>query len=141
MRLKHYLLLALTVILIAFGQPFIVFLGNLLVICGALAYVYSDLSPEAQDAYEQKISDFFAGISNSLRSRGEARAEARLQKRSGIFRMLRRRKVTPSDPTVVIEDAIEAEISVPDKPTALSQASSKESSGSSSVTFYPPKAG
>ena len=114
MRLKHYLLLALAVLLIAFFQPFVVFLGNFIVIVGALAYVYSDLTPEAQDAYEQKLSDFFARIRSSLRGRGAARAQARMQKRSGIFRMLRRKKVVPSGSPMVIEEAIEAEINLPD---------------------------
>lgn len=113
MRWKHYLLIALTVLLIAFFQPFIVFLGNLIVIGAALAYVYSDMSPEAQDAYEQKFANWLKGIRQSLRGRGAARAEARLHKRSGMFRLLRRKKVVPASPPMVVEDAIEAEFNLP----------------------------
>jgi len=126
MRLKHYLLIALTVLLIAFFQPFVVFLGNLIVIGAALAYVYSDLSPEAQDAYEQKLANFLHGIRGSLRGRGEARNKARMEKRSGIFRLLRRKQVTPTTNTpLVIEDAIEAEFDMP------AQSSPKQTSDSS----------
>ena len=113
MRWKHYLLIALTVLLIAFFQPFIVFLGNLIVIGAALAYVYSDMSPDAQDAYEQKFANWLQRIRHSLRGRGAARAEARLQKRSCMFRLLRRKKVVPASPPVVVEDAIEAEFNLP----------------------------
>lgn len=100
MRLKHYLLLALTMLVIAFFQPFIVFLGNLIVIGSALAYVYSDLSPEAQDAYEQKLRDFMSHISSTLRRHGAERNLARLQKKSR-FSLLRRKPAATKQPGVI----------------------------------------
>ena len=113
MRIKHYLLIALTVLMIAFFQPFIVFLGNLIVIGCALAYVYSDMTPEAQDRYEQKLASYLQRFRQSLRRRGAARTEARMQKSSGIFRLLRRKKTVSASPPMVIEDAVEAEFDLP----------------------------
>ena len=113
MRVKHYLLIALTILMIAFFQPFVVFLGNLIVIGCALAYVYSDMTPEAQDKYEQKIASYLQRFRQSLRGRGAARAEARMQKRSGLFRLLRRKKTVSASPPMVIEDAVEAEFDLP----------------------------
>jgi hypothetical protein len=132
MRLKHYLILTLTVVMIGFFQPFVAFLGNLIVIGAALAYVYSDLAPEAQDVYEQRFANWLSGVRNSLRGRGEARQKARMESRSGIFRLLRRKKVSPATSaspapsSLVIEDAVEAEFNVSNKPPA-DQASDKPS--------------
>lgn len=56
MRIKHYLLIMLTMAVIAFFQPLVVFLGNLAVILGAGAYIYTDLPPTVQDHYERRIA-------------------------------------------------------------------------------------
>lgn len=69
MRFKHYLLIALTLVVIAFFQPLVIFLGNLLVIVAAGAYIYSDMTPEAQDAYERKLGNTLGQIRRSLRGR------------------------------------------------------------------------
>ncbi|MDX1607355.1 MAG: hypothetical protein R3202_14275, partial [Candidatus Competibacterales bacterium] len=67
MRIKHYFLILLTLVVIAFFQPFVVFLGNLIVILAVGAYIYSDLTPEAQDAYEQKLGRGLAQVRHTLR--------------------------------------------------------------------------
>ncbi len=67
MRVKHYFLILFILVVIAFFQPLIVFLGNLLVIVAAAAYIYSDMTPEAQDHYERRLMNALARARNSLR--------------------------------------------------------------------------
>ena len=55
MKIRHYLLIAFTVIAIAFFQPLILLLGGVTLIIGVTALIYSDLTPEAQDACDNKI--------------------------------------------------------------------------------------
>lgn len=69
MRIKHYLLIMLVLLMIAFMQPLIVFLGNLLLIVAAAAYIYSDMTPEAQTRYEQKAGDLLDKVRHGLRSK------------------------------------------------------------------------
>lgn len=90
MRFKHYLLIALTLIVIAFFQPLVIFLGNLLVIVAAAAYIYSDMTPEAQDAYERKLSETFGSIRHSLRGRRVEVHELPAQRGSRLGRMFGR---------------------------------------------------
>ena len=67
MRIKHYLLIILTMAVIAFFQPLVVFLGNLVVIIGAGAYIYTDLPPALQDHYERRIARGLAQLRQLLR--------------------------------------------------------------------------
>lgn len=67
MRIKHYLLIMLTMLVIAFLQPLVVFLGNLAVILAAGAYIYSDLPASVQDHYERRIARGLAELRHLLR--------------------------------------------------------------------------
>lgn len=109
MRIKHYLLIILTVCLIAFFQPVVIFLGNLLVIVAAAAYIYSDMTPEAQDAYEQKLANALGQVRSSLRRRkAEVRdlAPAPKGKIRRLFGRQERRDDAPQDYVVTPEETV-----------------------------------
>lgn len=97
MRFKHYLLITLTLIVIAFFQPLVIFLGNLLVIVAAGAYIYSDMTPEAQDAYERKLSETFGSIRRSLRGRRAEVHQLPVQRGSRLGRMFGRGSPTTAE--------------------------------------------
>ena len=67
MKLRHYLLIAFTVTAIAFFQPLILLLGGVTLIIGVAALIYSDLTPEAQDACENKIVELLEQARSFLR--------------------------------------------------------------------------
>jgi len=67
LKIRHYLLLILVTAIIAFMQPLALLLGNLVLIFGVGALIYSDLRPETQDAWERKIVNWLKGLRFSLR--------------------------------------------------------------------------
>jgi hypothetical protein len=100
MRIKHYLLIILTLILIAFFQPLVIFLGNLLVIVAAGAYIYSDMKPEAQDAYERKLTNALHKVRRSLRGRKAEVHQLPVGHGSRLSRMFGRSAPTETEPAV-----------------------------------------
>jgi hypothetical protein len=100
MRIKHYLLIILTLILIAFFQPLVIFLGNLLVIVAAGAYIYSDMTPEAQDTYERKLADALGHVRRSLRGREAEVHQLPARRGSRLGRMFGRSAPVEAEPAV-----------------------------------------
>lgn len=66
MKIRHYLLLILTLLGIAFLQPLILLLGGVTLLAGVIAFIYADMSPESQRAWEQRISGLFRQLRLSL---------------------------------------------------------------------------
>ena len=56
MKIKHYFLLILTLLSIAFLQPLILLLGGITLLGGMIAFIYADMPPESQRAWELRIS-------------------------------------------------------------------------------------
>lgn len=88
MRIKHYLLILLVLLMIAFMQPLIVFLGNLLLIVAAGAYIYSDMTPEAQARYEHKLTDLLDRARHGLRSKRPSSQQLTPSRGGRLRRML-----------------------------------------------------
>ena len=66
MKIRHYLLLILTLLGIAFLQPLILLLGGVTLLGGVIAFIYADMSPESQRDWEQRISGLFRQLHLSL---------------------------------------------------------------------------
>ena len=66
MKIRHYLLLLLTLLGIAFLQPLILLLGGVTLLGGMITFIYSDMTPESQRAWEQRISGLFRQLHLSL---------------------------------------------------------------------------
>ncbi|MFO1428776.1 MAG: hypothetical protein U1F76_01340 [Candidatus Competibacteraceae bacterium] len=66
MKIRHYLLLILTLLGIAFLQPLILLLGGVTLLGGVIAFIYADMSPESQRAWEQRIGGLFRQLHLSL---------------------------------------------------------------------------
>ena len=66
MKIRHYLLLILTLLGIAFLQPLILLLGGVTLLGGVIAFIYSDMTPESQRVWEQRISGLFRQLHLSL---------------------------------------------------------------------------
>lgn len=58
MKIKHYLLLIITLLIIAFCQPLVLLLGGFTLLGGVAAFIYVDLPPDSQDAWETKLTDW-----------------------------------------------------------------------------------
>lgn len=67
MKMKHYLLIVFTIIAIAFFQPLIMLLGGLTLIGAVTAFIYADLKPAAQDAFEKKAALMVSQLRATLR--------------------------------------------------------------------------
>ena len=68
MKIRHYLLIIVTLLTIAFLQPLVLFLGNFTLIAGVMALIFADLPPERQDAWERKVMGFLKQLSLALRN-------------------------------------------------------------------------
>ncbi|MFZ1326954.1 MAG: hypothetical protein WAT67_13205 [Candidatus Contendobacter sp.] len=55
MKFRHLLFALLALLMIAFMQPLITFLGGLTLLLGIGALIFRDLPPNAQDALEQRV--------------------------------------------------------------------------------------
>ena len=66
MKIKHYLLLILTLLSIAFLQPLILLLGGITLLGGVIAFVYADMSPESQRAWELRITGLLKQLHSAL---------------------------------------------------------------------------
>lgn len=89
MRIKHYLLILLTMTVIAFMQALVVFLGNLMVIGGVLAYIYADLPPAVQDDYERRVGQALGQVRDFLRRKQQQPAVVYRSGNGGRLRWLR----------------------------------------------------
>lgn len=76
MKIRHYLLVLLTLLVIAFLQPLVLLFGGVTLLAGVMAFIYSDLPPERQDAWEMKLSDWFGQLRSTLRGRSRHAALA-----------------------------------------------------------------
>lgn len=55
MKIRHILLVGLTVLAIAFMQPLVTFLGGLTLLLGVGALIFRDLTPASQDTVERRV--------------------------------------------------------------------------------------
>jgi hypothetical protein len=65
-KIRHYLLLILTLLGIAFLQPLILLLGGVTLLGGVITFIYADMAPESQRVWEQRISSLFRQLHLSL---------------------------------------------------------------------------
>ena len=66
MKIKHYLILILTLLSIAFLQPLILLLGGITLLGGMIAFVYADMPPESQRAWELRITGLLKQLQSAL---------------------------------------------------------------------------
>lgn len=67
MKIRHYLLVLLTLLTIAFAQPLVLFLGGLTLIGSVTAFIFSDLPPEKQDMWERKLNELIQRLLGNLK--------------------------------------------------------------------------
>jgi len=65
-KIKHYLILILTLLSIAFLQPLILLLGGITLLGGVIAFIYADMPPESQRAWELRITGLFKQLQLAL---------------------------------------------------------------------------
>lgn len=94
LKKKHYLLIVFVIVLIAFFQPFVLLLGNLMIVAGLAAYIYSDLTPEAQDELENKFTNGMKNVRDYLRRSPDENEDTPIPppKRGRFERLLSRSK-------------------------------------------------
>jgi hypothetical protein len=104
LKIRHYLLVLLTLLAIAFLQPLVLLFGGVTLLAGVMAFIYSDLPPERQDAWEMKLSDWFGQLRSTLRGRSRrealaagSRSRAMTSGRSGRPARLAGRPLPPTD--------------------------------------------
>ncbi len=68
LKIRHYLLIIVTLLTIAFLQPLVLFLGNFTLIAGVMALIFADLPPERQDAWEMKVAGLLKQLRTALRN-------------------------------------------------------------------------
>ncbi len=66
MKIRHYLLLILTLLSVAFLQPLILLLGGITLLGGVIAFIYADMPPESQRAWELRITGLFKQLQLAL---------------------------------------------------------------------------
>lgn len=66
LKIRHYVLLIFTLAIIAFCQPLILLLGGVTLLGGALAFIYADLPPASQQAWEAKLIGWLKQAQQSL---------------------------------------------------------------------------
>ncbi|MDQ2695248.1 MAG: hypothetical protein M3Z21_07705 [Pseudomonadota bacterium] len=99
MKIRHYALAALAVAAVVFLQPLVVLFGNLMLLGGVLAYIYRDLPPPQQDAWDRRIALWMQAARSALK-RPPALADAtpaKLEKKSGLRMRFVRRKAPLAD--------------------------------------------
>lgn len=69
MKIRHFVLLIVTIITIVFMQPLVLLLGNIALLTSVFAFIYSDLPPEKQEAWENRIVQFLKQLRSSLKNR------------------------------------------------------------------------
>lgn len=113
MKKRYYLLIASAIIIIAFFQPFVLVIGNLVIIFGTVALVYAGLTPDQQDAFEQKLGDIFKQTRSYLRRppQVEQKMRAEARKSNSWKRLLGRKTSGPEDYEIDVTDqVVDAEI-------------------------------
>jgi hypothetical protein len=95
LKIRHYVLVLLTLLTIAFAQPLVLFLGGLTLIGSVTAFIFSDLPPEKQDVWERKLNEFIQRLLGNLRKK---------QPKSGKNGRFRNRK-GPVESSSLIEEA------------------------------------
>lgn len=135
MKIKHYLLIVFTFVLIAFFQPLVMFLGNLMIIVALVAYIYSDLPPAAQDAYELKFLRMLRKARDGMRNpHTEPEPIPEVAKPSMIGRLLGRKAAEPEsypETPIDIEITDVESITVQDlEPDPMVQSESRSGTGS-----------
>ena len=95
MKIKHYFLLILTLLTIAFLQPLVMLLGGVTLLGGVAAFIFADLPPENQDAWEVKITGLFKQL-RSVLSRPAERSQGSLSdSRRQAGNKMRRERMPP----------------------------------------------
>jgi hypothetical protein len=69
LKIRHFALLIVTIIIIVFMQPLVLLLGNIALLTSVFAFIYSDLPPEKQEAWENRIVQFLKQLRSSLKNR------------------------------------------------------------------------
>ena len=67
LKKRHYLLILFAIIVVAFFQPFVLLVGNLVIVFGIAVYIYTDLTPEAQDELENRVASGMKNMRDYLR--------------------------------------------------------------------------
>ncbi|MCP5425732.1 MAG: hypothetical protein H6970_11815 [Gammaproteobacteria bacterium] len=107
MKIKHIMLLIITVLTIGFLQPLVMLIGGFTLIAGVLAWIYSDLPPEKQNAWESRIAHFMEQLRNGLRKQPKPYAD------TPILDSEPRPKIKRSTP--VREELVQVGSNTPDK--------------------------
>ena len=71
MKIRHYFLLILTLLTIAFLQPLVLLLGGFTLVGGVAAFIFADLPPENQDAWEMKVTSLLKQLRLLLTRQGQ----------------------------------------------------------------------
>lgn len=80
MKIRHYVLILLTLLTIAFAQPLVLFLGGLTLVGGVMALIYSDLPPEKQDAWEKGLTELIPRLLAGLKRQPKPNRNKRVRK-------------------------------------------------------------
>lgn len=94
MKIRHYVLVLLTLLTIAFAQPLVLFLGGLTLIGSVCAFIFSDLPPEKQDIWERKLNELLQRLLSNLRKKSKSGRNGRVRNRK-----------QPVEPSSLIEEA------------------------------------
>jgi hypothetical protein len=73
LKIRHYGLLILTLLTIAFLQPLVLLLGGFALLGGVAAFIFADLPPENQDAWEMKVTGLLKQLRLVLTRQGQCR--------------------------------------------------------------------
>ncbi len=62
MKLRHYLLMLMVVLIIGFLERLVFLVGGLTLLIGMMLIIYGDLTPEAQASLERRIAWLLGGL-------------------------------------------------------------------------------
>ncbi len=111
---------------VVFMQPLVLFLGNAALLGGMLALIYSDLNPQTQDAWDQKLSRLLKQVRSSLKKKSTGKTESKPPKKVARLALKKSEHLSfsqsQSEPTIVQKDP-----HTDDKATPSTQQSSDKS--------------
>lgn len=85
MKIRHYALVLLALLTIAFAQPLVLFLGGLTLIGSVTAFIFSDLPPEKQDIWERKLNESIHRLLSKLKKQPKPERNRRVRNRKGTI--------------------------------------------------------